>query len=271
MAVSAAKHKHWHEMIGLLLFATGLLIVISLMSYSATDPCFSVSGTGNAPKNTIGIIGAYLSDALLRLFGVAAYLIPLFLFGYAVFLALGREASHPYLKKIGGLVLFFSTAAFFGLRSETVPLFGEEIPAGGMLGGLISHLLVKGFSATGSYIITITAIIISLMLLTPFSLLKALAWFRGVYGRLSEQLDLLIMVYRGRREKAREAKQRPAAPKEPPKIVDTQRPQPSSPRNVKLEKPPKPVQASFEFMGGKDGKGAYQLPSPDLLDTLPPT
>jgi len=34
MAVSAAKHKHWNEMAGLLLFATGLLIILSLMSYS---------------------------------------------------------------------------------------------------------------------------------------------------------------------------------------------------------------------------------------------
>jgi hypothetical protein len=68
MAVSAVKHKHWNEMVGLLLFAVGLLIMLSLVSYSAVDPCFSVSGSGAAIRNTIGIIGAYLSDALLHLF-----------------------------------------------------------------------------------------------------------------------------------------------------------------------------------------------------------
>jgi S-DNA-T family DNA segregation ATPase FtsK/SpoIIIE len=261
-------------MIGLLLFAAGLLIVLSLMSYSATDPSFSVSGTGAPAKNFIGIIGAFLSDALLRLFGVTTYLIPLFLFGYAVYFAIEGKAAHPLLKKIGVLVLFFSTAAFFGLRSETVRLLGEEVPSGGMLGGFIAHALINGFSATGSYIITITAMVISLMLLTPFSPLKTLAWLRVMYGRLSEQLEILITIYRGRREKAREARQRPSVPREQPKIVETQKPQtPPVLKIVRPEKPAKAVQAAFEFMGERDGngeKGAYQLPSPDLLDPLPP-
>ena len=260
-------------MVGLLLFAAGLLISLSLISYSATDPCFSVSGSSGT-NNFIGVFGAFLSDALLRLFGVTAYLIPLFLFGYAAYFAIEGNAVHPHLKKIGVLVLFFSTAAFFGLRSETVHLLGEEVPSGGMLGGSVAHLLMKGFSATGSYIITITAIIVSLMLLTPFSLLKALAWLRVLYGRLMEHLDILVDIYRGRREKAREARQRPAPPKEQPTIIEAQRPQtPSLPKIVKQERLLKPVQATFEFMGEKDGKsekGAYQLPSPDLLDPLPP-
>ena len=119
MAVSAVKHKHWNEMVGLLLFAIGLLIMLSLVSYSAIDPCFSVSGSGAAIRNTIGIIGAYLSDALLHLFGLSAYVIPLLMFGYALFFTLGQEAAHPLLKKIGGIVFFLSAGAFFGLGSET--------------------------------------------------------------------------------------------------------------------------------------------------------
>ena len=274
MAVYAAKPKHWNEMVGLLLFAAGLLIILGLMSYSAKDPCFSVSGSGAQTQNFIGIIGAYLSDVLLRLFGITSYLLPLFLFGFGMFLALGKQAIHPHLKKIGGIILFFSLAAFFGLQGETLRFFGEDIPSGGMLGGLISQLLLSGFSATGSYIITLTAIVVSFMLLTPFSLIKAFAWFRLAVGRMMEHLDLLITINEGRREKAREAKLRPVLPKEPPKIVDTQKPlTPLQPKIMKPEKPPKPVQATFEFMGNKEGsneKGAYKLPSPDLLDPIPP-
>src|SRR5512135_1172150 len=223
MAVSVTKHKHWNEIVGLLLFAAGLLIILSLISYSATDPCFSVTGTNAVIKNYIGIIGAYLSDALLRLFGVTTYLIAFLFLGFAVFYILGGEALHPSLKKIGGLVLFFSTAAFFGLQGETVRLLDENIPSGGMLGGFIAYLLIQGFSVTGSYIITITAMTVSLMMLTPFSPLKALAWLRTMYGQLSEHIDILVTVYQGRREKAREAKQRPVVPKELPKIVDEQK------------------------------------------------
>lgn len=259
-------------MIGLLLFATGLLILLSLVSYSAIDPCFSVSGTGAEIRNIIGIIGAYLSDALFRLFGIPAYLLTLLLFGFAVFFMLGREAAHPHLKKVGGIVLFVSATAFFGLRSETIRLFGEELPSGGMLGGFIARLLVSGVSVAGAYIVTVTAMVVALMLLTPFSPLNALVWLRSRYKELSEQFELLIMTYRGRRAKAKEAKQRPVLPKDPPKIMDTRKQEPQAPRVVKPEKPPKPVQMSFEGMGTKepkDGKDAYQLPSPDLLDPVP--
>jgi len=274
MAVSAVKHKHWNEMMGLLLLAAGLLIVLSLLSYSATDPCFSVSGSGLKIQNVIGIIGAYLSDVLLRLFGITAYLIPLLLFGYAVVFALGSEPVHPYLKKLGGVILFLSSSAFFGLQGETIRLLGEDVPSGGMTGALIAHLLHSGFSTAGAYIIALTAIVVSLMLLTPFSLIKALAWLRSLYARFMVQVDLLITIYQGRREKAREAKQRHVLPKESPKIVDTQKSQasPSAPKIVKLEKPAKAVQATFEFMGAKDSldaKDAYQLPTTDLLDPLP--
>jgi len=259
---------------GLLLLAAGLLIILSLLSYSATDPCFSVSGSGLKTQNIIGIIGAYLSDVLLRLFGITAYLLPLLLFGYAMFLALGREPVHPYLKKLGGIILFLSSSAFLGLQGETVHMLGEDVPSGGMMGGLISHLLLSGFSSTGAYIIALTAIVVSLMLLTPFSLIKAVSWLRSLYGRVMVQVDLLITIYQGRREKARETKQRHVVPKELPKIIDTQKSQasPPAPKIVKPEKPAKPVQATFEFMGSKDAmatRDAYQLPTPDLLDPLP--
>src|SRR5512143_745728 len=272
MAVSAAKHKHWNEIVGLMLLAAGLLISLSLISYNATDPSFSVPGSGQQTRNFIGVIGAYLSDALLRLFGAAAYLIPLFLFGYGVFFAVGAEAEHPHLKKIGGIVLFISSASFFSLQGETTHLFGETVPSGGMLGDLISHLFISGFSAAGSYIITVTALVVSLMLLTPFSLLRMLAWLHALCERISEQTDLLVDLYRGRRDKAREAKQqRLERPKEKPLIVESQK-QPAlpQPKIVKLEKPAKAVQQSLPGMEGESAKGSYELPSPELLDPLPP-
>jgi DNA segregation ATPase FtsK/SpoIIIE, S-DNA-T family len=274
MAVSAVKHKHWNEMAALLLFAAALLIVLSLISYSPLDPCFSVSG-GGVVRNVIGITGAFLSDALLRLFGVSAYLIPLLMFGSAVFLSLGKGPAHPHLKKVGGLILFISSTSFFGLGGENARLFGEEVPSGGMLGGFIAHLLLSGFSAAGAYIITATSLLIALMLLTPFSPLKAAAWLRTIFNRLADHFHLLITVYRGRAEKAREARRRrrAAVSKEPPKIV-TPRKQTPQPDPVKPERPARPVQATFEFMTEKGvaaGKGEYRLPSFDLLDPVPQT
>jgi S-DNA-T family DNA segregation ATPase FtsK/SpoIIIE len=275
MPVEKVKHKHWNEIIALVLFAAGLLLLLSLASYSAADPCFSVAGSGGKIQNYIGIIGSYLSDALLKLVGISAYFIPAFLFAYAAFFALRREAVHPLLKKIGGVILFVSTAALLALQGDAVHLFGEEVPSGGMLGGLVSSLLLKGVSIAGAYIITITAVVIALILLTPFSLMKAFAWLRDAYGRMVEHVETLLEVRRARVEKAREAKSRPAVPKEPPRIIDGAKEREKGPviRDVKepkdkKERPPRPVQASFGFM--EEAAGSYKLPSTDLLDPLPP-
>lgn len=274
MPVSAAKPKHWNEMVGLLVFAAALLIMLCLLSYSAADPSFSSSGAGGEVRNYIGIIGAYLSDALLHIFGVAVYLLPVFLTGYGLLLVLKVEPEHPHLKKIGGVIFFVSLAAFFGLQGDTIRFLDEDLPSGGLLGLLLVKLLIGGFSGTGAYIITLTALVISLMLLTPFSLVSALARLRALYGRMMEHVDLLVTIYRGRQEKTREMKQRPVVSKEPPKIVQPQKLEPAPvPKIVKPEKPAKAVQMSFEGMEDKESKGekgAYQLPSIDLLDPVPP-
>jgi DNA segregation ATPase FtsK/SpoIIIE, S-DNA-T family len=272
MAVTKIKYKHGHEVVALILFAAGLLVLMGLVTYSASDPCFSVAGKGAEVKNAIGIIGSYLSDALLKLFGLCAYLIPIFLFSYAVYFSLGGEAAHPLLKKVGGVLLFVSLATLMGLQNETVTIFSEEIPSGGMLGQLFVILLVKSISVTGAYIITVTSLVISLILLTPFSLLNAFALLRRFYVGLSEKVLLLMAIQKARAEKAREIKARPIQPKEPPKIVESPPPREfgrEREQKEKKEKQPKATQAAFEFMD--DGKSTFRLPSAELLDPVPPT
>jgi len=267
MAVAKVKHKHGHEIVALILFAAGLLVLLALVTYSATDPCFSVSAPAGPVTNAIGIIGSYLSDALLKLLGICAYLFPLFLFAYAAYFALGGEAVHPLLKKVGGLLLVVSLATLLGLQGDSVMLFGESVPSGGMLGKLFGLLLVGSVSITGATIITTTSLVISLILLTPFSLINAFTLLRKAATGLADQVALLRAISRGRAEKAREARERPIQPKEPPKIVEAPSHREREPKEKK-ERPPKPTQAAFEFMD--DGKGAYKLPSTDLLDIVPP-
>ena len=267
MAVAKVKHKHGHEIVALILFATGLLVLLALVTYSATDPCFNVSAPAGPVTNAIGIIGSYLSDALLKLLGICAYLFPLFLFAYAAYFALGGEAVHPLLKKVGGLLLIASLATLLGLQGDSVMLFGESVPSGGMLGKLFGLLLVGSVSITGATIITTTSLVISLILLTPFSLINAFTLLRKAATGLADQVALLRAISRGRAEKAREARERPIQPKEPPKIVEAPSHREREPKEKK-ERPPKPTQAAFEFMD--DGKGAYKLPSTDLLDIVPP-
>lgn len=270
MSVTNVKHKYSREIIALILFAAGLLVLLSLITYSAADPSFSVSGLSGTVRNAIGIIGSFLSDALLKLFGICSYLIPAFLFSYAAYFALGGEAVHPNLKKIGGMLLFFSLSALLGIGNKTINLFSEEIPSGGMLGGLFAGILVASLSVTGAYIVTVTSLMISLILLTPFSLVSAWDWSRFALRKLADRISAFNDIRKGRAEKAKEAKSRQALPKEKPKIEETPLKavlREKEQKDEKKEKPSKPVQASFDFMNETDG---YRLPSTELLDPLPP-
>ena len=80
-----------------------------------------------------------------------------------------------------------------------------------------------------------------------------------------EELEILVSLHRGRQQKAREAKQRPQLPTEPPKIVTSQK----LPPQVREPKPAaKPTQEHFEFM---EKTGTYKLPTMDLLNPLAPS
>ena len=130
-------------------------------------------------------------------------------FGISILAARGLGPEYKGVYSFWCLMIGWAAiAASFGLESSTISLFGEKLSSGGLLGLFASRFLLQGFSTTGSYIITGTAITIALMLLTPLSPSVALAALRRWYGRLKEQIELLVNLYRARAKKAKEAKRK---------------------------------------------------------------
>ena len=64
------------EIIGILIFCFGILLFISLISYSPSDPNF-IFPENTEIKNLLGFQGSYVSDLFFQSFGSIAYLIPL--------------------------------------------------------------------------------------------------------------------------------------------------------------------------------------------------
>src|SRR5271155_1409085 len=99
-----------------------LVLAVALLSYHASDPGYSSTGSGEAVRNLIGVAGAWVADLLLWLFGRPAILLPL-LCGYgAIELArsVGRAESppqlHTVLRIIGLLTLLLSSCALVSLH-----------------------------------------------------------------------------------------------------------------------------------------------------------
>ena len=75
-------NRRLNELIGLVAFTAGLLLLLALASYSPLDPSLNTAAAPpevKAPQNWIGVTGAHVSDLLLQLEGVSAFLLPAFL------------------------------------------------------------------------------------------------------------------------------------------------------------------------------------------------
>ena len=68
--------KRLIEIFGILIFCLGILLFISLISYSPTDPNF-IFPENTEIKNMLGFHGSYVSDLFFQSVGFIAYLIPI--------------------------------------------------------------------------------------------------------------------------------------------------------------------------------------------------
>jgi len=174
---SDARNRRLAEFLGLLSFGLSLMLLISLGTYSPTDPApFFKAGTTGPARNFIGPIGAFLAELLVpQLFGFAALLLPLVLgwVGWSLFWC--RPFDAPYTKGAGLLLLLLSTTALLSMAVGTVTFGGETLRAGGATGELLAAALIASFNRPGAYIILATSLFVSVILATQFSFAAVLA------------------------------------------------------------------------------------------------
>jgi S-DNA-T family DNA segregation ATPase FtsK/SpoIIIE len=64
----------WPRQFGLIIAAVvWLLVLLALVTHDAADPGFSTSGQGELITNRAGLLGAWVSDLALFLFGYSAW------------------------------------------------------------------------------------------------------------------------------------------------------------------------------------------------------
>ena len=157
------------ELTGLLIGVGGLLILLSLASYLPQDPSLNTTvAPGTLPHNWIGPAGAYLADGLLQFFGWVAYLLPVALLVVGGRLLLAKPFDAPRTKMVGAAMLLISLGALLELFPYTPAVHGA-LRGGGLLGFLVATGLTHIFNRLGASIVTATAFLASLFLVTRFS------------------------------------------------------------------------------------------------------
>ena len=184
----------------LLVVAGFLYLALILITYSTADPGWSRTGFGEPIANRGGVIGAWISDLLLYLFGFSAWWwvvggVVLVIAGYRRVVHPEHASDHPFALGAAGFALvLLSSAALESIRLWRLPAALPLAP-GGALGDAIGQNLARGVGFNGA----------TLLLLALFavgtSLLFGVSWLR-VMERIGAGVEALIARARRRREEA---------------------------------------------------------------------
>ncbi len=159
------------ELWGIVIGVAALLVIISLLSYNPTDRSLNTPSGAIRTSNWGGFVGAYVADFLLQGLGISSYLLPLLLvlFAYRLFLASYQGIRLTTAAGCGVLLVSIAVLLSLSIESENAR------DAGGVLGGFLKEsLLIPLFGPISSTLITLAAMLLSVMLLSQTSLLDLL-------------------------------------------------------------------------------------------------
>jgi S-DNA-T family DNA segregation ATPase FtsK/SpoIIIE len=204
--LSPTQHKRLNELAGLLFLSLGLAILLSLISYHAQDPSWDTAAAVR-PLNLVGYPGAYLADLFFQFFGAAAFLFPLLIFALAWRWIRSEPIEAGAIKALGAVLLTLSLCA--GLSFLPLPLYSGAARIGGALGLLLARYLLDTLNLAGALVAVATAIVVSVYLVSTFTMASLGAWFAVPAGWFHRCREAWRERARARAiEKAREASQR---------------------------------------------------------------
>ncbi|OGP08162.1 MAG: hypothetical protein A2048_00495 [Deltaproteobacteria bacterium GWA2_45_12] len=182
------------EIWALIFLAFGVFIYLSLFSYSSTDPSFLSLTTKKIIHNWGGILGAYLGDFLLFLFGAGAYLVGFFLVFMAALLFSGvrRKLSLYEIPASFAFVVFVSVLCQMTLGELH---FGRDsMDAGGLLGGIVARFGITYLGHPGTYLLVVVGAILTFLWSTHFSvthlLRKTFLFIKPIVEKIFQQIRI---------------------------------------------------------------------------------
>jgi DNA segregation ATPase FtsK/SpoIIIE, S-DNA-T family len=184
--LSPTQHKRFNEVTGFLLLSLGLVVLLSLVSYHAQDPSWDTA-SDSRPLNLIGYPGSYFADLAFQLFGAASFLFPLLTLLLSWRWIRSEAIEAGAVKAAGSILLTVSLCA--GLSFAPLRIFGNNIRIGGTLGFTLWTYLVTSLNIAGAMVATGTAIVVSVYLVSTFTLEKLGVWLSGPSAWFQRRAD----------------------------------------------------------------------------------
>lgn len=155
-----------NEIWGVFFLLLGFFSLASILFFHPEDIAFYTSTPAVPAHNVTGTFGAYLAFGLLGIFGWSALLVPAILLLWSACLFIQNVPERKFFKFIGLLIALFSTATLISI--SIAPEFRLE--RGGAVGYILSTYLLKYIGAVGSFIFSISCLMLSVLLATDFLL-----------------------------------------------------------------------------------------------------
>ncbi|MCY4028075.1 MAG: DNA translocase FtsK 4TM domain-containing protein, partial [Acidobacteria bacterium] len=164
------------EFSGVALFALALVWLIALTTYDPADAVWFFNSGGRVPpSNFVGQVGAVLAELSYQVVGFAAFLLPVIAIvaGWHYFWC--RQMPAAGTKVVGLGMMLGSGAALLSLALGDA---GGSFRAGGLVGDGVARVLAEYLNRTGSIIVILTGVFLSVILATQFS-----------FGRMARELS----------------------------------------------------------------------------------
>ena len=168
--------KFRRDLLGLVFLATGLFIGLALFSFNPQDPSLNSIGHGLKVANWCGMVGSFLSDGLLQMWGVSAWLIVPGAIRMSWLAFHGEDLSLKNLKLIWGLLLLLTFSTLSATYFSGVKLYQDQISVGGILGMSLNRGLVHAFNPVGVQVILWFAAVVLVIFFSEKNLKELTRW-----------------------------------------------------------------------------------------------
>jgi S-DNA-T family DNA segregation ATPase FtsK/SpoIIIE len=155
IVLSPTRNRHLNLFLGLVLLLVSVLLLLALATWHASDPSLNTATDPTPPypvHNWVGLFGSYLSDLMLQTLGLTAFLLPLWLGAIGWTWMRSRPSGSALLRWAGTLLALAFMPAVFGLMPWHWRWL-HILPVEGVLGRVISGLLVTYLNIQGAWLV----------------------------------------------------------------------------------------------------------------------
>ncbi|MFP6637385.1 MAG: DNA translocase FtsK 4TM domain-containing protein [Nitrospinaceae bacterium] len=166
MSEEKKAHNLIRDFFGVVALAFTVFSFMALMTYSPNDPSFNKGVAGGDVVNSTGMVGAYLSDGLARVFGSGAFFFPVItaLLGWAL---IRGKNFHNWPLILGSGVLFLvGLCSLLTIQFKIDPFFDTAVPVGGMIGLELGRFLVAWLNPSGAVLTLVTILFMTFVVMT---------------------------------------------------------------------------------------------------------